>query len=179
MYVFMYVCMSVCIMNLCIYAHMYKYIWKRKFTLKYGEHAERMTLWALMNWPSALRVTSTRDSSSSWGSTLWNFYTPSPPTTFLNKLERLPEKKFLLRCSVACECGSRAKPYSKTLDRQEKNSGANGLAYFASASATEALNVSWGGDQVVEDGEEGGPVVVPLETELLITPHRSNVCLPE
>ena len=33
-------------------------------TLKYGEQAERMTLWALMNCPSALRVTSTNDSSS-------------------------------------------------------------------------------------------------------------------
>merc|ERR1719167_1224203 len=31
---------------------------------KYGEHAERMTLCALRNWPSAERVTSTNDSSS-------------------------------------------------------------------------------------------------------------------
>ena len=33
-------------------------------TLKYGEHADSMTLCALRNCPSALNVTSTRDSSS-------------------------------------------------------------------------------------------------------------------
>ena len=37
---------------------------KECLTLKYGLQADKMTLWALRNWPSALRVTSTSDSSS-------------------------------------------------------------------------------------------------------------------
>ena len=43
-----------------------KYLREREWlTLKYGEHADKMTRCARMNCPSALSVTSTRDSSSS------------------------------------------------------------------------------------------------------------------